>query len=146
MLVGLIGCLLPILPGPPISYLGLLLLQLMEVPPFSTQFMIIWLGIVVVVVVLDYLIPAFGTKKYGGSRWGVAGTVIGLVVGIFVFPPFGIIIGPIAGALIGEAMSGKTSQQAMRAAFGSFVGFLFGTLIKLIASSFMIYHFVAALW
>lgn len=108
--------------------------------------MIIWLGIVVVVVVLDYLIPAFGTKKYGGSRWGVAGTVIGLVVGIFVFPPFGIIIGPIAGALVGEAMSGKTSQQAMRAAFGSFVGFLFGTLIKLIASSFMIYHFVAALW
>ncbi|MEP2773456.1 MAG: DUF456 domain-containing protein [Fulvivirga sp.] len=146
MLVGLIGCLLPVLPGPPISYLGLLLLQLTEDTPFSTQFMIIWLGITVVVVVLDYLIPAFGTKKYGGSRWGVAGTVIGLIVGIFIFPPFGIIIGPIAGALIGEALSGKTSEQAMRAAFGSFIGFLFGTMIKLMASSVMIYYFIAALW
>jgi len=145
MLVGLIGCLLPVLPGPPFSYLGLLLLQLTEDTPFSTQFMIIWLGITVVVVVLDYLIPAFGTKKYGGSRWGVAGTVIGLIVGIFIFPPFGIIIGPIAGALIGEALSGKTSEQAIRAAFGSFIGFLFGTMIKLVASSVMIYYFIAAL-
>lgn len=146
MLVGLIGCLLPVLPGPPISYLGLLLLQLIEDTPFSTQFMIIWLGITVVVVVLDYLIPAFGTKKYGGSRWGIAGTMIGLLVGIFIFPPFGIIIGPIAGALIGEALSGKTSEQVMRAAFGSFIGFLFGTMIKLVASSVMIYYFIAALW
>ena len=146
MLVGLIGCLLPILPGPPISYIGLLLLQLIEETPFSTQFMIIWLGITVVVVILDYLIPAFGTKKYGGSRWGIAGTMVGLIVGIFVFPPLGIIIGPIVGALIGEALSGKTSQEAMRAAFGSFIGFLFGTLIKLVASSFMIYYFIAALW
>lgn len=146
MLVGLIGCLLPVLPGPPISYLGLLLLQLTEDTPFSTQFMIIWLGITVVVVVLDYLIPAFVTKKYGGSRWGIAGTMIGLLVGIFIFPPFGIIIGPIVGALIGEALSGKSSEQAMRAAFGSFIGFLFGTFIKLVASSVMIYYFIAALW
>lgn len=137
---------LPILPGPPISYMGLLLLQLQEVAPFSTQFMIIWLGITVVVVVLDYLIPAFGTKRYGGSRWGIAGTMIGLVVGIFVFPPLGIIIGPIVGALVGEALSGKTSQEALRAAFGSFVGFLFGTLIKLVASSFMVYYFIDSLW
>ncbi len=146
MVIGLIGCLLPVVPGPPISYLGLLLLQLTDNTPFSTQFMIIWLGITVVVVVLDYLIPAFGTKKYGGSRWGILGTMVGLLIGIFVFPPFGIIIGPIVGALIGEALSGKSSEQAMRAAFGSFVGFLFGTLIKLTASSIMIYYFIAALW
>ncbi|MDX1627522.1 MAG: DUF456 domain-containing protein [Fulvivirga sp.] len=146
MLTGLIGCLLPVLPGPPISYLGLLVLQLQENAPFSLKFMLIWAGITVIVTVLDYVVPAYGTKHYGGSKWGIWGTVLGLIVGIFVFPPFGIIIGPVVGALIGEAISGKDSKAAFRAAFGSFVGFLFGTLIKLVASSFMTFYFVKALF
>jgi len=145
MLVGLIGCLLPVLPGPPLSYIGLLLLQLMEEPPFTIEFMIIWLVVTIVVVALDYVVPAYGAKRYGGSKYGVWGTIIGLIVGVFIFPPFGIIIGPIAGALIGEYMSGKDSKKAMRAAFGSFVGFLLGTFIKLVASSVMTYYFVYSL-
>lgn len=145
MLVGLIGCLLPILPGPPLSYLGLLCLQLIDPTPFSLRFMLIWLVITIVVTVLDYIVPAYGTKRYGGSKYGVWGTIIGLIAGIFFFPPFGIIIGPIVGALLGEYLAGKKSDQAMRAAFGSFIGFLLGTFIKLVASSFMTFYFVRAL-
>jgi len=145
ILVGLIGCLMPILPGPPISYIGLLFLQLTSNTPFSIRFMIIWALITIFVFIADYFVPIIGAKRYGGSRWGVWGSVIGLLIGIFIFPPFGIIFGPIVGALIGELMSGKTSEEASRAAIGSFIGFLFGTLLKLVASGFMTYYFVQTL-
>ena len=144
MLTGVIGCFLPVLPGPPISYVGLLLLQLLPETPFSTRFMIIWLLVTVGVTVLDYVIPAYGTKKYGGSRWGVAGTFIGLIIGVF-FAPAGIILGPLLGALVGEYLAGKNSQQAFKAALGSFVGFLLGSLIKLIACMFMFYYYFSVL-
>lgn len=143
MIVGLIGCLLPVLPGPPFSYIGLLITQLLSPAPFSLKFMLVWLLITVVVVALDYVVPIYGTKKYGGSRFGIWGSVLGLVVGLF-FSPFGIIIGPILGALIGELLSGKKYAEASKAALGSFIGFLVGTLFKLLASSFMIYYFVVA--
>ena len=141
MLVGLIGCVLPVLPGPPLSYIGLLLLQLMEEPPFAWKFLIIWLVITIIVTLLDYVIPVFGAKKYGGSKQGIWGAMIGLILGIFFFPPLGIVIGPVVGALVGELISGKTAGKATRAAVGSFVGFLVGTTIKLIASSVMTYYF-----
>lgn len=145
MIVGLIGCLLPILPGPPFNYIGLLIIQLLNPPPFSLKFMLVWLLITVVVVALDYVVPIYGTKKYGGSRFGVWGSVLGLVIGLFFFP-LGIVIGPILGALIGELLSGKKYAEASKAALGSFAGFLAGTLLKLLASSFMIYYFVKAVW
>ena len=145
LLVGLIGCILPILPGPPLSYLGLLLMQLRSDTPFSTKFMIVWSVITVVVTLLDYWIPAYGTKRFGGTRYGVYGTLVGLIVGLIFFPPFGIIIGPLAGALIGEAMSGSDHKKAVRAAFGSFVGFLAGTFVKLLASAVMMFYFFRAL-
>ena len=146
LLAGLIGCFLPILPGPPLSYAGLLVLQLKETPPFNTKFLIIWAVITIVVTALDYFIPAFGTKKFGGSKKGVWGSLIGLVLGVFFFPPFGIIIGPILGAIVGELIDGKEMAGAIRSGMGSFLGFLAGTLIKLIASVLMIYHFVMAVF
>lgn len=146
MIVGIIGCVLPILPGPPISYVGLLLMQFTSEPPFTTNFMIFWAVVAIGVTVLDYVIPAYGTKKYGGSRAGVIGTFIGLGVGIFVFPPFGIIIGPLIGAFLGELYVGKSSSQSFRAAIGSFVGFLLGTLVKLIASGIMIFYYFSNLF
>ncbi|TRX57751.1 DUF456 domain-containing protein [Fulvivirga sp. M361] len=145
MLVGIIGCFLPILPGPPITYTGLLLLQLRSEAPFSTKFMVIWLLITIAVTVLDYIIPAYGTKKYGGSRLGVIGTFAGLIIGLF-FSPVGIIVGPLLGALIGEYVAGKNSKQALKAAWGSFVGFLLGSLIKLIACLFMCYYYFSVLF
>lgn len=143
--IGIIGCFIPVLPGPPLGYVGLLMLQLMDDPPFTTRFLLIWAAITAIVTFLDYVIPVYGTKKFGGSKRGVWGSVIGLVVGIFFFPPFGIIIGPLLGALVGELSAGKESSVAIRSAFGSFVGFLAGTMIKLIATGFMAYYFIESL-
>lgn len=138
---GILGCVLPVIPGPPLSYLGLLLLHFTERYQFSSRFLIIWAIITTVVYALDYLIPAWGTKKFGGSKRGVWGSIIGLVIGLFFFPPFGIIIGPFVGAVVGELTSGKDSGVALKSGFGSFLGFLLGTLLKLITSGMMTWYF-----
>ncbi len=143
MLVGIAGCIVPIVPGPPISFVGLLLLQLTETPPFDEKFLWTWGIITAAVTVLDYVIPIYGTKKFGGTKRGVWGSTIGLFAGLFFFPPFGIIIGPFIGAFIGEMSTGNaTNKMALRSAFGSFVGFVAGTLLKFIACFAMAYYFV----
>ena len=144
LVIGLIGCLLPVLPGTPLSYVGLLILQLMTEPPFSVRFMVIWALITLAVALLDYWIPAYGTKKFGGTKYGIYGTLVGLFVGLIFFPPFGIIIGPLLGALTGELLAGSDHKKAVKAAFGSFLGFLAGTFIKLSASAVMIYYYFTA--
>ncbi|WP_167606971.1 DUF456 domain-containing protein [Maribellus sediminis] len=141
MISGILGCVLPVIPGPPLNYLGLLLLHFTERYQFSTRFLVIWGIITAVVYALDYVIPAWGTKRFGGSKRGVWGSVIGLVIGLFFFPPFGIIIGPFLGAVIGELTSGKDSGVAIKSGFGSFIGFLVGTLLKLITSGMMTWYF-----
>lgn len=133
---GIIGSVVPFLPGPPLAYAGLLLQQFRSDPPFTVKFLLIWAGITILVSVLDYFIPLFGTKKFGGSKYGMWGCTIGLVAGIF-FPPWGIIAGPFLGAFIGEMIASNQSEQALRAAVGSFIGFLFGTLLKLVACFMM---------
>lgn len=145
VLAGLVGCLLPLLPGPPLTYAGLLVLQLREVSPFSTKFLLIWAGIVVMVTILDYVIPIYGTKKFGGSNAGVWGCTIGLIAG-FWLGPLGVIIGPFVGAFIGEWIAVQNADKALRAAFGSFLGFLTGTLLKLVVCSIMTYYFIVSLW
>jgi uncharacterized protein len=138
---GILGGVLPVLPGPPLSYIGLLLLHFTEKYQFSTRFLIIWAIVTVVVYLLDYAIPVWGTKRFGGSKRGIWGSIIGLVIGLFFFPPFGIIIGPFVGAVVGELTAGKNSGAALKSGFGSFVGFLTGTLMKLIVSGLMAWHF-----
>ncbi|MGV8093240.1 MAG: DUF456 domain-containing protein [Mangrovibacterium sp.] len=143
LILGILGAILPVLPGPPLNYVALLLLHFTAKYQFSAKFLITWAIITIVVSLLDYVIPAWGTKKFGGSKRGIWGSVIGLIIGMFFFPPFGIIIGPIAGAVIGEFTAGKSHQEALRAGLGSFVGFLAGTMIKLIASGMMAWYFFA---
>ncbi|KOH45883.1 DUF456 domain-containing protein [Sunxiuqinia dokdonensis] len=143
MITGILGAILPVLPGPPLSFVGLIFLHLTERYQFSTNFLIIWGVITVVVYLLDYLIPVWGTKKFGGSKRGVWGSIIGLLLGMFLFPPFGIVVGPFLGAVLGELSSGKQSREAFRSGFGSFLGFLVGTLLKLIVSGMMAWYFVA---
>jgi len=138
---GLLGCVLPIIPGPPLSYIGLLFLHFTEKYSFSSKFLIIWGVITAVVYAVDYLIPMWGTKKFGGSKRGVWGSMIGLLIGLFFFPPFGIIIGPFVGAVVGELSAGKDSNTALKSGFGSFMGFLTGTLLKLITSGMMTWYF-----
>jgi hypothetical protein len=143
MIAGLLGCMLPVLPGPPLSYIGILLLHFTEKHQFSSNFLIGWAAITIIVYLLDYLIPIWGTKRFGGSIRGIWGSIIGLLIGMFVFPPIGIIVGPFAGAVIGELSVGKQSKEAFRSGFGSFIGFLIGTLLKLIASGMMTWYFIA---
>jgi uncharacterized protein YqgC (DUF456 family) len=143
MLVGLAGCVLPFLPGPPLSYIGLLIQQLQSDPPYSTNFLITWAVITVVVTGLDYVIPVYGTKKFGGTKYGMWGCMIGLFAGLW-FGPLGIIIGPFVGAFLGELMATSTSDQALKAALGSFIGFLVGTLLKLVACVVMVWYFIQA--
>ena len=130
MLLGVLGSFVPILPGPLTSWLGLLVLGLSENVSISTSTLTLTFIIALVIYVLDYIIPALGTRKYGGSRYGMIGTTLGLIIGILAPIPFGIIIGPFVGALIGELLYQQDSQHALRAAYGSLMGFLASTFIK----------------
>lgn len=143
MLVGLAGCILPFLPGPPLCYLALLIQQLQSTPPYTTDFLLTWAGITLVVTGLDYVIPIYGTKKFGGTKYGMWGCVVGLIAGLWL-GPIGIILGPFVGAFIGELIGNAQSEHALRAALGSFVGFLLGTLLKLIACFVMGWYFIDA--
>lgn len=143
MILGIAGCLLPMLPGPPLSYLGLIAIHFSSKIDFSSKFLISWGIIVILVSILDYVIPIWGTKYFGGSKYGVWGSMAGLLAGLFI-PPVGIIIGPFLGAVVGEMLAGN-KQNALKAGFGSFIGFLAGTVIKLLVSLIMLYYFVAVL-
>jgi uncharacterized protein YqgC (DUF456 family) len=143
MLVGVAGSLLPVLPGLPVSYVGLLLLHASSYGDFSRNFLIVWALIVAVMIVIEYLIPKWGTKKYGGTKAGQRGALIGTIAGLFVFPPFGLIIGPFAGAFIGELMVDiNNSDKAFRSAWGSLMGFLAGSLLKVVVALVMLFYFV----
>lgn len=144
LFIGLLGSVLPVLPGIPLSYLGIISLHLTSIVQFSSRFLIV-LGIAVIVVqVLDFIIPIWGTQKTGGSKAGVRGSVIGLLAGFFM-GPWGILIGPFVGALFGELLVGKTSQKAIKAALGTFLGLLVGTIFKLMLGGIMIYYYIDAL-
>ena len=145
MLIGLIGCIVPGLPGTPIAYIGLWIAQATEKIHFSWQFLLIWGIVVVIISVLDYVVPAWGTKHYGGTKWGVWGSTIGVFVGLF-FGAMGVILGPLVGAVIGELISGKQLNDALKAGWGSFVGILFGTILKLIACGLMTVALIQAVW
>lgn len=146
MLLGIIGSFLPVLPGPITSWVGLLLLHLTDAVPMNWTFLTITLLVAVAIWLLDYVIPAMGTKRFGGSRAGMIGTTVGLIIGLIFLGPFGIIIGPFSGALIGELLNKSNSQTAVRAAFGSFLGFLTSTFIKFIVAviylGFFIWKFI----
>ncbi|MBL7858757.1 MAG: DUF456 domain-containing protein [Cyclobacteriaceae bacterium] len=141
MVVGIAGCILPLLPGPPLCFIGLWVQQFRTDVPYSTKFLILWAGIALVVTVLDYAIPLYGTRKFGGSKYGVWGCTVGLFLGLFI-PPWGIVLGPFIGAFVGELFANTNSNQALKAALGSFIGFLFGTLLKLVTCLVMVYYFV----
>ena len=144
-IAGLVGCILPLIPGPPLVYAAIMIAQYTLDKPFTTRFMVVWLILVFVVVLLDYYVPIWGTKKFGGSKSGVWGSTIGLIVGLFFFPPFGIIAGPFIGAVVGELLIGKDMQKALRSGLGSFLGFITGTIMKLAVSLILGFYFFKAI-
>ncbi len=148
MLTGILGSFLPVLPGTPISWVGLLLLHLTSVIPMDWLFLGITLGIAILVIALDYIIPVIGTKKFGGSKAGMIGTTVGLVVALL-FPIlglFGIIIWPFIGALVGELINRTDHKTALKSAFGSFLGFLTGTFIKFVVATVYLGLFISLVW
>lgn len=144
MILGIAGCLLPVLPGPPLTYLGLVVLHFSKFADISKNLFII-LGIVAVVVtVIDYVVPIWGTKQFGGSKYGMRGATVGLIIGLFLGPP-GIIIGPFIGAVVGELIFKDDFKYALKAGFGSLLGFLTGVGLKLAAALLMTFYFIRAL-
>ncbi len=148
LILGVIGSFVPVLPGPPLSWIGLLLLQCTSAVPFNYWFLGSTALIALGATALDYYLPALGTKKYGGSKKGVWGAILGLLFALF-FPilgPFGFLIWPFVGAFVGEMSHQKNQSQAFRAALGSFMGFLAGTLLKLLISLAYSGLFAQQLW
>lgn len=144
LLVGLAGCILPALPGPPLSYAALLLLHFTDKVQFSTTQLVVWLIVVVLIQVLDYFVPMLGSKYTGGTRWGTRGCMAGTLVGLF-FMPWGIILGPFLGAFIGELLGGSDKKLALKSGIGSLIGFLLGTILKCAVCGYFIYLFFSEL-
>ncbi len=145
--LGIIGSFLPILPGPITSWIGLFLLHLTKAIPQDWTFLGVTLAIAVLIFFLDYFIPAMGTKRFGGTKYGVYGTTIGLIIGLLSPIPFGILIGAFCGALIGELIyDSNDTNRAIKASFGAFLGFLASVTIKFSISSVYFVLFIMTLW
>jgi uncharacterized protein len=143
LFIGLAGAVLP-LPGPPLSFVGMLLIHFTKYAEFEKRTLIMMGLATLAVTIIDYYVPIWGTKKFGGTKYGTWGSTIGMILGIFFFPPFGIFIGAFLGALIGEFYRGAESNVAFKAAIGSFVGFLAGIVIKVVLCLIMIYQVFSA--
>jgi len=143
MILGLVGSFLPVLPGPLTGWLGLLILHLTETVPVNYTFLGITLGVALLIWILDYIIPAMGTKKFGGSKYGAIGTTLGLIIGLLSPIPAGFIIGAFVGAFVGEIMHDSNDvSRAIKASFGSFLGFIASTTIKFTVSLIFLVLFI----
>ncbi len=141
ILAAITGCFLPIIPGPPLGYIGILLLHATDMIHLPNN-VLLWLLLATIIVqISDYFLPIWFTKKFGGSKLGMIGSVIGLIVGLF-FPPVGIIIGPIIGAIGGEYIHSRDFNQSIKSGLGSFVGFITTTGAKLILCFVFLYYFI----
>jgi uncharacterized protein YqgC (DUF456 family) len=147
VLLGIAGCVLPILPGPVLIFLGLLVLALLKdfFPPLTPTLMIVMAILTVVVTIGDYMIPLWGAKKYGTSKWGIWGSVAGMAIGLF-FSPFGMLLGAVIGAVAVEWLVQKKKGKALKAGWGVIVGSLLGAVLKLGVSGMMVYYFIRGLW
>ena len=145
--LGTVGCVLPLLPGPPLSLIGLLLLALVNhfSPPLTATLIIVMAVITIAVTLGDYLIPLWGAKKYGTSKWGIWGSVAGMAIG-FLFSPFGMLLGALIGAVVVEWVVQKEKEKALKAGWGVIMGSLLGTVLKLGVSAMMAYYFIRGLW
>ncbi|MCL2214112.1 MAG: DUF456 domain-containing protein [Treponema sp.] len=173
LLTGFLGSVIPVLPGPPLSFIGLLLIQWSGYGEYSIVFLLIWGAVTIAMMVIDNLLPAWMTKKFGGSRKAVIGSVLGLIVGVIFFAPLGILLGPFLGALAGEVLNNRllarkerikaaANEQTekneepqtpaaektnpLKVAFGAFLAFILGTGAKLIIGSMMIYYAITAVF
>ena len=146
-LLGIVGCIVPVLPGPLIGYAGLLAAGFASYSSMSTGGLLLWFAAVAAVSIADYLLPAWMTRRFGGSRAGAIGATVGVFAGLLLFPPAGIVLGPFAGAVLGELLHDRRdSARAFRVGFGSFLAFVVGTGAKLAVSIAMFVCVAADIW
>lgn len=147
ILLGLVGCILPVLPGPPLSFIGLLLLALINhfSPPLTPTLITVMALTTLAVTVAEYILPLVSAKRYGASKWGIWGSMVGMTIGIF-FSPFGVLLGAFIGAVAVEWLIQKDKRQALKAGWGVFIGTLMGTVLKVGVSGMMAYYFIRGVW
>lgn len=143
MLIGLLGVIVPIIPGLPLVWFSALCYALLTgFQDISREFLFSSAILVLVITILQYVFTVYGAKRFGASRWGTFGAFVGMVVGLFLGSVVGIIVGPLIGAVGFELLVGKTFSQSLKAGLGTFIGFVFGTISQLIASVVLIGLFV----
>ncbi len=142
-IAGIAGCIIPAIPGPPLNFVSLLILEIAIEDAFLMEFYIIWGIITVLVTVLDYVLPLFGAKVYKASGYGIWGSLIGMIIGTIFFPPFGMILGLLVGAVAGELIAGKKGSEAMKVGAVTFITGLLMIVIKLAVSGVLTYYFIA---
>lgn len=143
-LLGLSGSVIPGLPGPLITYLGLSLLYGATEIPISGSMMLLLGFFMAVSTIGDYVLQVLGVKKLGGGKNAIRGTIIGTIIGLFV-PPLGIILGALLGAFIGASSETDSDAKALKITFGAFIGFVLGTLLKLVYSMYVVYYIITLL-
>lgn len=147
MVLAVVGSIVPVIPGPPLAFASLLVLSFAKGwEPFSLEFLIITGALAALISVMDYLLPAEGARRYGASKFGVAGAVVGIIGGFLVMPPLGIVIGALLGAVAGELAADKSGHEALRAGWGVFMGFMVGAGIRLAFCLAMLFFYVIALF
>lgn len=138
--IGLIGCIVPIIPGIVMNFIALVLLSFTSYAEIGLGALAVWLVVTIVVTAADFYLPAWMTRKFGGSRAGEVGATVGVFAGMFLFPPFGIILGPFFGAVLGELTRDKQNvERALQSGVGSFLAFIVGTGLKLIVGLWMLW-------
>lgn len=145
-ILGLTGCFIPVLPGPTLNLLSLFLLYFFITPsPFTLVQLSIFTVLVLVVLIIDNFLPILAAKAYGSSIKGTIGATVGLLIGVFFFPPVGMILGAFIGAYLGEIISRKDQKLALKAGFATTLGFITGMGVKLSVSGVMAFYFIKAL-
>ena len=142
VLLGIVGSFLPVLPGPLTGWVGLFLLHQSDRIPQDNTFLLTSFAIALLVFLIDYVIPALGTKKFGGSKKGIIGSTIGLIIGLLFLGPLGIIVGPFLGAYSGELLNKTEQKQALKAALGSLIGFLTGVFLKFAVALVFCFYYI----
>jgi len=145
VVVGLVGCIVPVIPGPPVSYISLILISLAYYwKVFSVSFLIVMGVVTVMATILDFVLPVYLPKRYGGSKYGVWGSILGMLAGMIFFPPFGLIIGSLAGAVLAELIFNENKKVALKSGFGVFFGTIAATIIKISVSGAIGFYFFRA--
>lgn len=147
VIAGIIGCILPIVPGPPLSYCSLILISIArDWKVFSPRFLIIMGALSLIATLLDYVIPLIFARRFGASRYGVLFSLIGMIIGVLFFPPFGLLIGAFLGAVIGEFIYNMNTRESLRAGVGVFFGTITSIFVKLGTSGVITFYFLRAVF